>query len=150
MESIFIGYSEPVQIFMYMFYPDPIECNTLHCFSMNNTKIFEMNFLQDYVKKYQINCLFTLASHIFVKNTFDGLNIFHIRAIGDSNDEGIKNQIKNGCRYTNILASSEYLMEMISVVEKDNLEGFGWFNVIKCNYRLDPTNNELSILINEK
>jgi hypothetical protein len=150
MNSIFIGYSEPGSILQFMFYPTPIRCNTLHCFDLSATVLHEEKFLEEYAKANKINYLFTIASHLFLKNNFNSLEICHIRAIGDSNDIGIKKQIENGCKYVNIMSSSENLLQMLSVVEKTNMNEFGLFNVIKRNYELDKVTGELVLRENGK
>jgi chaperonin GroEL (HSP60 family) len=89
--------------------------------------------------------MLTITSNLFEANRFmSEIEIIHLRSINDKNDEYIKQLINNGCKYINLLASSEYLIQMISVVEKNNLANFGWFNVFGSDYQIDKTTGELS------
>ncbi|MDR2369790.1 MAG: hypothetical protein LBD63_04145 [Mycoplasmataceae bacterium] len=142
--SIYIAYSEPAQILQF-FFSQYIETNCLHMFDMCDSRLNNPNFLAEYAQKFKINYIFTLASYFFNVNDFNNLEIIHIRAIGDNNDLGILKQIdKNNCKYINVFASSEYLIQMISVIEKSNLMSFGWHTKFAYEWKLNE-NKELMI-----
>jgi hypothetical protein len=91
--------------------------------------------MEKYITENKINTLLVLGTEILKKNPkLKNLSIIDIRLL--KNKENIKNAVKHKNIYLNVFASSDYLIQFVSRIDKKNINGIGIFNYLYNKYRI--------------